>query len=60
LAKATIIDSKKILKPHNENKLNAFVIDDSVKIRRGKKIQVPQSGQDHEYKPVLLLPNMIK
>ncbi len=45
--KLQLLTAKKILKPHEGNKLNAFVIDDSVKIRRGKKMPGVSKHFDH-------------
>ena len=38
--KLQLLTAKKVLKTHRKNKLNAFIIDDSVKTRRGKKCPV--------------------
>lgn len=45
--KLQLLTAKKILKTHKKNKLNAFVIDDSVKTRRGKKMPGVSSHFDH-------------
>jgi hypothetical protein len=38
--KLQLLTAKKVLKVNSQSSLSAFVIDDSVKMRRGKKCQV--------------------
>ena len=45
--KLQLLTAKKVLKSNSKNKLSAFVIDDSVKIRRGKKMPGVSSHFDH-------------
>ena len=45
--KLQLLTAKKVLKSNRKNKRTAFVIDDSVKIRRGKKMHGVSSHFDH-------------
>jgi hypothetical protein len=45
--KLQLLTAKKVLKTSQNNKLNAFVVDDSVKIRRGKRMPGVSSHFDH-------------
>lgn len=45
--KLQLLTAKKVLKQSSQNKLSAFVIDDSVKMRRGKKMPGVSSHFDH-------------
>ncbi len=45
--KLQLLTAKKVLKTSRKNKLNAFVIDDSVKTRRGKRMPGVSSHFDH-------------
>ena len=45
--KLQLLTAKKVLKTNKNNKVNAFVVDDSVKIRRGKKMPGVSSHFDH-------------
>ena len=45
--KLQLLTAKKVLKANNKNKLSAFVVDDSVKTRRGKKMPGVSSHFDH-------------
>ena len=42
--KLQLLTAKKVLKTSRKNKLNAFVIDDSVKTRRGKRLSETKSA----------------
>jgi hypothetical protein len=45
--KLQLLTAKKVLKANDKSKLSAFVIDDSVKMRRGKKMPGVSSHFDH-------------
>ena len=45
--KLQLLTAKKVLKANSKNKLSAFVIDDTVKTRRGKKMPGVSSHFDH-------------
>ena len=45
--KLQLLTAKKVLNANNKNKISAFVIDDTVKMRRGKKMPGVSSHFDH-------------